>query len=90
MKWIACFSLAVLLALLLGCTSEAVTNADYVLAHNCHSDGTVHHNVSTDTIVVDGKEQRIEPYYTYNCPNGLTVFIGVDEPHPNVDSEVMK
>lgn len=86
MKWITYLS-SVFLALCLGCVG---TNADYVLAHNCHSDGTVHHLVSNDTIVVDGKEQRIEPYYTYNCPNGLTVVIDVDEPHPNVDSEVMK
>jgi hypothetical protein len=89
MKWITHLS-SVFLALCLGCNAYVGTNADYVLARNRHSDGTVHHLVSNDTIVVDGKEQRIEPYYTYNCPSGLTVFIDVGEPHPNVDSEVMK
>jgi hypothetical protein len=70
--------------------SSPSTNADYVLAHHCTSNGKL--NTPTGTVLVEnGKEVFVgggdKPYYYYTCPNGLDLVIDYDELHPNIPKD---
>jgi hypothetical protein len=75
------------IAMLVGC-GKSSTNADYVDAHHCTTDGKIH-TLSPSVVVMDGKEivvsrENDKPYTFYSCPNGLYVTIYTDEPQPKV------
>lgn len=80
-------SALLLIAVLTGC-GKSSTNADYVDAHGCTTDGKIHSSTGT-VIVLDGQERVVggddnKPYTFYVCPNGLDVIIYTDEAQPKV------